>query len=195
MPLATDVLSGERANHGLYIALIERIEVGPNRSVLLSVGDCKMNALATRAHIAGRQQVYLLPLSLTSATVEAMAARISEGTAKGRDGKLAQICRVNHRGQEVLAAKGYEIERPYCMEASAAAWSERVLVVRSPVHAARQAAGLDKRLAQAAQKLASEPPARGRGKILSSSRRRDSAHRWYEAPSPLRNSDALCSRA
>ena len=41
---------------------------------------------------------------------------------------------------------------------------ERVLVVRSPVHAERQAAGLEKRLAHAEQKLAALTPARGRGK-------------------------------
>ena len=44
------------------------------------------------------------------------------------------------------------------------AWTERVLVVRSPAHAERQAAGLEKRLATAEQKLAALTPARGRGK-------------------------------
>jgi hypothetical protein len=38
------------------------------------------------------------------------------------------------------------------------------LVVRSPVHAAHQAVGLEKRLVHAAQKLAALTPARGRGK-------------------------------
>jgi transposase len=39
-----------------------------------------------------------------------------------------------------------------------------VLVVRSPVHAERQAAGLETRLAHAEQKLTALTPARGRGK-------------------------------
>jgi len=39
-----------------------------------------------------------------------------------------------------------------------------VLVVRSPVHAERQAAGLEQRLATAEKKLAALTPARGRGK-------------------------------
>src|SRR2546428_8654952 len=55
MPLATDVLSGERADDGLYIPLIERIEAGMRTTDLLFVGDCKMSALATRAYVAGRQ--------------------------------------------------------------------------------------------------------------------------------------------
>src|SRR3954466_14648703 len=65
MPLATDVLSGERADDGLYIPIIKRIEAGLSQSGLLFVGDCKMSALDTRAHSAGHQHVYLSPLPLT----------------------------------------------------------------------------------------------------------------------------------
>src|SRR5256884_2983525 len=43
MPLATDVLSGERADDGLYIPLIERIRIGLNKTGLLFVGDCKQS--------------------------------------------------------------------------------------------------------------------------------------------------------
>ncbi len=164
MPLATDVWSGERADDGFYIPLIERIEARLHRSALLFVGDGKMSALATRAHVAGRQHFSLSPLPLTGATAEAMAEGSSEGIAQDRDGELEQIFRVNHRGEEVLAAEGYELERLCGLEAGEAAWSERVLVVRSPVHAERQTAGLEKRLAHAEQKLAALTPARGRGK-------------------------------
>src|SRR5713101_9936859 len=52
MPLATDVWSGERADDGFYTPLIERIEARLHRSALLFVGDGKMSALATRAHVA-----------------------------------------------------------------------------------------------------------------------------------------------
>ena len=61
MPLATDVLSGERADDGLDIPVIDRIRRGLNASGLLFVGDGKMSALDTRAHIAGHQHVYLSP--------------------------------------------------------------------------------------------------------------------------------------
>ncbi len=62
MPLSTDVLSGERADDGLYIPAIDRIRAGLSKSGLLCVGDCKMSALDTRGHIAGHQHVYLSPL-------------------------------------------------------------------------------------------------------------------------------------
>jgi transposase len=44
MPWATDVLSGERADDGLYIPLIARIASGLHRPGLLLVGDGKMSA-------------------------------------------------------------------------------------------------------------------------------------------------------
>src|SRR6266852_424212 len=44
MPLATDVLSGERADDGLDIPIIERIRTGLHTSGLLCVGDGKMRA-------------------------------------------------------------------------------------------------------------------------------------------------------
>jgi transposase len=164
MPLATDVLSGERADDGLYIPIIKRIEAGLSQSGLLFVGDCKMSALDTRMHIAGHQHVYLSPLPLTGATAAAMEAWITEGVAKGKAGELERIFRTNDHGQEVLAAEGYEFERTCWVQEGAEAWPERVLVMRSPMHATQQAAGLETRLRHAEKALAALTPPRGRGK-------------------------------
>src|SRR5438874_1935397 len=124
MPLATDVLSGERADDGLYLALMERIRPGLKTTGLLFVGDCKMSALETRASIAGHHDVYLSPLPLTGATAEAIEAWISEGVARGETGELARLFRTNDRGHEVLAAEGYELERTCCAKGSHAGWTE-----------------------------------------------------------------------
>lgn len=164
MPLATDVLSGERADDGLYIPIMERIRIGLNKTGLLFVGDCKMSALETRTHVVGHHDFYLSPLPVTGATAEAMEAWIAEGVTKHEAGELERIFRINDRGQEVLAAEGYEFERTCCAQVGEEAWCERVLVVRSPVHAARQVAGLETRLAHAEQQLAALTPPRGRGK-------------------------------
>jgi len=167
MPLATDGLSGERADDGLYIPIIERIRTGLKTSGLLFVGDCKMRALDTRAYLARHQDWYLSPLPLTGATAEAMDAWITAGVTQGEAGALAQIWRTNDRGHEVLAAEGYECERTCHAPGDAvdtAAWHERVVVVRSPMHADPQAAGLEKRLCHAETKLAALTPPRGRGK-------------------------------
>ena len=163
MPLSTDVLSGERADDGLYIPIMERIRTGLKTTSLLFVGDCKMSALETRAYLARHQDWYLSPLPLTGATAEAMDAWITAGVTKGEAGELERIWRTNDRGQEVLAAEGYEFERTCCAPVGGAAWSERVLVLRSPMHAHQQAAGLEKRLSHAEATLAALTPPRGRG--------------------------------
>jgi transposase len=164
MPLATDVLSGERADDGLYIPLIQRIRTGWKTSGLLFVGDCKMSALETRAYLVRHQDLYLAPLPLTGATAAAMEAWITAGVTRGEAGELQRIWRTNDRGHEGLAAEGYELERTCGAPDSDLEWRERVVVVRSPLHANQQAAGLEKRLRHAETALTALTPPRGRGK-------------------------------
>src|SRR2546427_8904163 len=111
MPLATDVLSGERADDGLYIPIMERVRTGLKTPGLLFVGDCKMSALDTRAYLVRHQDLYLSPLPLTAATAEAMDAWITEGVTQGETGELERIMRTNDRGHKMLAAEGSECER------------------------------------------------------------------------------------
>ena len=163
MPLSTDVLSGERADDGLYIPIMERIRTGVKTPGLLFVGDCKMSALETRAYLAKHQDCYLSPLPLTGATAEAMDAWSTTGVTQGKAGRLEQIWRTNDRGHEVLAAEGYECERTCRAPIGEGEWRERVLIVRSPMHAHQQAAGLEKRLCHAETPLTALTPPRGRG--------------------------------
>src|SRR6266851_5161117 len=62
MPLATDVVSGERADDPLYVPCIERVRASLGRTGLLYVGDCKLASRDTRAWIAGQGDYYLCPL-------------------------------------------------------------------------------------------------------------------------------------
>jgi transposase len=87
MPLSTDVLSGERADDGLYLPIMARIRTGLKTSGLLFVGDCKMSALETRAYLARHQDWYLSPLPLTGATAEAVDAWIPAGVTKRKGGE------------------------------------------------------------------------------------------------------------
>ena len=166
--MATDGLSGERADEGWDIPLITRLEAGIRKTGRLFVGDGTRSALATRAYVAGHQHVSLSPLPLTGATAEAMGEGSSEGIAKAQEGERERMVRFHPRAAAGLAAEGSEFERRCGLEEGTAAWAERVVVVRSPGHAERQAQGLDKRLAPAEQKLAALTPARGRGKRQSS---------------------------
>src|SRR5437870_13636354 len=164
MPLATDVLSGEGADYCLYLPVLGAIRTGLPPPGLLFVGDCKRSALATRAYLAQHQDWYVSPLPLTGATAEAMDAWITTGVSKGEADAFERIWRPNDRGHEVLAAEGYEFARPCCAPDRDVEWRERVLVVRSPLHAQQQAAGLEKRLRHAETQLTALTPPRGRGK-------------------------------
>ena len=123
-----------------------------------------MSALDTRAYLARHHDWYLSPLSLTGATAEAMDAWITAGVTQGEAGDLVRIWRTNDRGDEVLAAEGYEFERTCSAPVGDMVWSERVLVLRSPIHADQQATGLEKRLRHAETQLTALTPPRGRGK-------------------------------
>ena len=74
LPLVTQVVSGEKADDPLYIPAIDQVRTGVGRCGLLYVGDCKLMALATRAHLAAGGDHYLAPLALTQlpqATIDA----------------------------------------------------------------------------------------------------------------------------
>lgn len=166
LPLATTVVSGEQADDGLYIPLLERLGKRFEKPGLLVVGDCKMSALDIRAYLSGRQQLYLSPLPLTGTTAKQMPQWISQGLAKDRAGELERVFRTDDKGREVLVAQGYEIKRNCRVQEAEVhrEWAERILVVHSPAHGERQGKALEHRLAQAETKIRALTPARGRGK-------------------------------
>ena len=117
------------------------MRVGLRTSGLLFVGDGNISALDTRAPLARHQHVYVSPLPCTGATAEAREAWSTAGGAQGEAGELERVFRTNDRGHEVLAAEGYACERICCAQGGKAAWTERVVVRRSPRQATQQAAG------------------------------------------------------
>src|SRR2546430_17370624 len=58
MPLAADVVSGERADDPLYLPCIARVQASRGRHGLFYVGDCKMASRDTRARIAAAGDFY-----------------------------------------------------------------------------------------------------------------------------------------
>ncbi len=63
LPVMTMVLAGNRADDGVYIPAINLAQKNLPTTGMLYVGDSKMEALATRAHIAQSGDYYLMPLS------------------------------------------------------------------------------------------------------------------------------------
>lgn len=177
MPLATDVVSGERADDPLYIPCIERVQQSLGRSGLLFVGDCKMAAHATRTFIALAGDYYLCPLP----QVQLAESELDEALERVWSGEqaLTSVFREDERGKSKLIAQGYEYEVPMRVEVEGTPreWSERRLVVRSLRHAQAAEAGLRARVAKAkAQVEALNLRGRGRKRFEEIETLRQAAH-------------------
>ena len=166
MPLATDVVSGEHADDGLYIPVINRINSVLKKSGVLYVGDCKLSSFENRLYIKGCKGHYLCPLPNTGETAKKMAGWIEEGLFLNEKDKLIKYTVINDKDKEELKAKGYEIERQQSgvIDGKQKRWTERVLIVNSPAYAKQKEKGLEKRLQNAEKKIYALTPARGRGK-------------------------------
>ena len=106
LPLATEVLSGERADDPLYLPAIARVRACLNRGGLLYVGDVKMGALSTRASIQAVGDFYLCPLS----ALQVPAERLAQQVAALRESlqPLHTVERTGADGQTHCLAQGYE---------------------------------------------------------------------------------------
>jgi len=164
LPIATDVVSGEQADDGLYVPIIDRLALTLNQTGLLFVGDCKMSAWATRVHIRAMSNHYLMPLALVGEAGQDMPVWIQEAV----DGKheLSPIRAPGASADEKPLAEGYERTRMHLVqvEGQTLEWTERVLVVHSEVYADVMTRGLERRLANATTKLQALTPPRSRGK-------------------------------
>ena len=157
LPLGLEVVSGEQADDRLYIPMIDRVLACLGRTGLLFVGDSKMSALATRAHLQAREQYYLTPLALLGETAQQMPHWIEAAVAQGD--ALTEI--LSDDEKQVLA-QGYEVSRT-CVSGELS-WQERVVVVRSYAYAETQRRHLEDRLAKAREGLLALTPPVGRGK-------------------------------
>ncbi len=163
MPLATDVVSGERADDPLYMPCIERVQASLGRHGLLYVGDCKMASRDTRARIAATGDFYLCPLpqvQLAEGEFEAALEAVWNG-----EHALSSVVREGPKGQPELIAEGYEY--PVAMrqkgDGKVESWTERRLVVRSVRHAQAAEAALRARVAKALAQIEALNQ-RGRGR-------------------------------
>ena len=149
MPLATDVVSGERADAPLYVPCLTRVQQSLGRSGLLFVGDCKMAAHDTRAFIALAGDYYLCPLP----QVQLAEGELDEALERVWSGKQAlnAVWSEQEQGAPKLIAQGYEHEVPMSVEGAGKRreWSERRLIVRSVRHAEAAAVALRARVAKA----------------------------------------------
>ncbi len=165
IPIATQVVSGEQADDGLYIPVFESSRASLREINLMWVGDSKMGALGTRSHIHHHQHYYLVPLARTGQVPGLLAQWLSEMRQTERE--LYQVNTERYDGSEGTQLSGYRIDRVVegqTPEGYGVCWREQVFLVHSQAHEQRQRKGLEKRLQTATEKLLKLTPNVGRGR-------------------------------
>ena len=163
LPLVSQVLGGKMADDPLYIPAVDRVLKIIDGIGLLFVGDSKMSALDTRAHIQRLNQYYLCPLAQKGDTAKEMAGWIE--AANNGTNALQPIYVENEKGERRVFAEGYVFERKISAEVEVDAeqakkvqeWTERVFVVRSESYRQALQKGLEERLQRATEAARSCP--------------------------------------
>ncbi len=171
MPVAVDVVPGQRNDDPLYLPIITRVRQSLGRSGLLYVGDSKLGGLQTRAALHAAGDAYLCPLGKIQLPATAVDTLITAALA---DGSLTPISRPDADGQVVRDALGAPVVHAEAWETGVTltadvdgqpvTWTERRIVVRSPALQAQQQQELERRLAAAEADLADLLTVR-RGKV------------------------------
>jgi transposase len=154
MPLATAVVPGNTTDDPLYVPAIQAVQQAFGVAGRTYIGDCKMAALATRAFVAAGGDFYLCPLS------EGQLSRVQrrellQPVFDGRQA-LQRVSRPAAKGQaDELVAEGFGVDVALAatLGEKEVRWAERRWLVRSQAYAQAQAAGLERRLAQATEAL------------------------------------------
>jgi len=164
LPLAADVVPGQRADDPLYLPTIARVRASLGRTGLLYVGDCKLGVLYTRSSIHHAGDHYLCPLGGVQLPAAELAALVAQVLADGV--ALTPITRVNADGESVLIAHGTEqtITLTTLIDRAVVTWTERRLLVRSRTAQAAQMRALAQRL-DVAEAALSELLVARRGKV------------------------------
>ncbi len=153
LPVATQVVSGERADDRLYLPAIAQVSQSLNAHGFLYVGDCKMAALDTRAYLEAQQDFYLCPLAAKQMPEEVLDEYLKPVWAGEQD--LTPISREREAGKPEQIAEGYERRVLLAREVAGRtiSWTERQLIVRSHKLATAATAALHARLAKAQAEL------------------------------------------
>jgi transposase len=163
LPVATDVVPGQRADDPLYLPAIARGRESVGQRGRLYVGDCKMGALETRAWMQAGGDFYLCPLAEIQPPPRVLAGSV-EPVASGHQ-LLTRITRLTATGTRQYLADGDERLAPVtaAVAGHTVAWTERRRVGRSRQLARAGERALRTRLAQA-QAAVTALNERGRGK-------------------------------
>jgi len=142
MPVATTVVSGNRADDPLYLPAIEAVRASLKKRGILYTGDAKMAAIGTRAAIQGAEDYYLCPLPAVQMPREKLLDLIQPALLE--PALLIPVERRQADGKLVHIADAFEqeIEQTHTVDGQRVTWSERQLITRSDKYAQSQTKAL-----------------------------------------------------
>ena len=167
MPLVTQLIRGGAADDGLYVPAYEQMCRATGRNILV-IGDVKMSALETRAHIHMQGSRYLTPLANVGRVPEQMAQWVEEALA----GETEKVELYDNEGHPLLQAyertRWQQAEMPENSGENSpkrlVEWEERAVLAHSENVARTAEASLRRHLSEAKTKLESLTAQRGRGR-------------------------------
>jgi transposase len=172
LPIATDVVSGEKADDPLYLPVYKRINDILCKTGILYIGDSKMGSLETRAVIDRDDNCYLMPLPMTGDTptlLDKILSELEAGKHEISNVFLPQDIPTAENEKpdpEKALAKGFEItiKRKIKLDGEEIIWQERICCAQSFRYAASQSKALDSRLEKAEKAIRNltPPPAPGK---------------------------------
>ena len=145
MPLAVEVVSGEKADDPLYIPVIKKVNDCLDTKGLFYVGDAKLGTLGNRAYLQQDGHYYLCPLAKKQCSTETLKAYL-----KDKPAKLQRL--YSDENQTKVLTKAFEC----CEELSTQEglqWEERRIVVHSVAWADAQQDKMKNRLDRAGEEL------------------------------------------
>ncbi len=153
MPVATEVLAGNKADDPLYCPAINRVRNTLNVRGLLYIGDCKMAAIANRAFLVAGDDYYLCPLSETQ-----YPSSVWQEVLEPVEKKIQELTDIYYdyaNGKTAKIAQGFEQESIVQTEIDGIplSWTERRLFVRSMAAASSGKKSLLTRLKKAQEQL------------------------------------------
>ena len=132
MPLSSVIVSGNQADDGLYLKVIEKLEQDIACKEQLFVGDAKIGSFSNRAYLQNQGQYYLMPLSKKQCSPTQLFAYLQD-----QPDELVQVLEKSKdlNSPTTLKAKAFEVEEMMQDQALDMNWTERRLVVYSTSYA------------------------------------------------------------
>jgi len=151
MPLSSVIVSGNRADDGLYTEVVKKLAGSIEHQEQLFVADAKLGSTENRAYLHQKGQYYLSPLSKVQCSADQLATYLKE-----QPNILAQIFDdpKDNQTPAPLRAKAFEKQEQMYCQALDLEWTERRIIVYSVSYAEQQDRKLNEHMDKAEQALA-----------------------------------------